>query len=84
MKYMAEQGLISTEVDEKTGKKTYSVRKWFENRTSRFVEFYIGKLAECRDPIDDIDEIESGKQAQSQWEQQGFTEVSDGNEELPF
>ena len=51
MKYMAEQGLIATEVDRSTGKKQYSVRKWFDNRTSRFVEFYIGKIAESFPPV---------------------------------
>lgn len=57
MKYMAERELIGTEVDKSTGKKVYSVRKWFETRTARFIEFYIGKIAENKDPIDDIDEL---------------------------
>ncbi len=56
MKYMAEQGLISS-YTERTGKKTYTVMKWFETRSCRFVEFLIGKIAENKDPIDDIDEL---------------------------
>lgn len=56
MKYMADIGLIGTETD-KTGKIVYSVRKWFETRTCRFVEFFIGKIAENKDPIDDIDDL---------------------------
>jgi len=43
MKYLAEQGLIS-EAMEKNGKKTYSIVRRFQDRSSRFVEFFIGKL----------------------------------------
>lgn len=56
MKYMAEQGLISSNI-ERSGKKVYTVVKWFETRSCRFVEFLIGKIAENKDPIDDIDEL---------------------------
>lgn len=58
MKYMAEQGLIGTEVNKATGKKEYAVRKWFETRTARFVEFHIGKISEKKDPVDDVDDLD--------------------------
>lgn len=58
MKYMAEQGLIGTETDKNTGKKVYSVRKWFETRTARFIEFHIGKISEKKDPVDDVDDLD--------------------------
>lgn len=58
MKYMAEQGLIGTEIDKSTGKKVYSVRKWFETRTARFIEFHIGKISEKKDPVDDVDDLD--------------------------
>ena len=88
MKYMAEQGLVATEVDRATGKKQYSVRKWFENRTSRFVEFYIGKIAESKDPVeaaeDEMDESEPTEAELAQATIGGFTDIEDGSEELPF
>lgn len=58
MQYMAEQGLIGTETDKNTGKKVYSVRKWFETRTARFIEFHIGKISEKKDPVDDVDDLD--------------------------
>ena len=58
MKYMAERELIGTEVDKSTGKKVYSVRKWFETRTARFIEFHIGKIAENKNPVDDVDDLD--------------------------
>ncbi len=90
MKYMAEQGLISTDIDRRTGKKQYSVQKWFEARNTRFVELFIGKLAtKDQDAADDaaMDESEPTEteiQAQAQATIGGFTEIEDGDEELPF
>lgn len=85
---MAEQGLIVTETDRTTGKKQYSVRKWFDNRTSRFVEFYIGKIAESKDPVeaaeDEMDESEPTEVEIAQATIGGFTEIEDGSDPLPF
>lgn len=88
MKYMAEQGLIATETDKRSGKKVYSIQKWFEARNSRFVEFYIGKLAvKDEDAANDaaIDESEpTEEELQAQGTIGGFTPIEDGSEELPF
>ena len=86
MKYMAERGLIGAEKDKTTGKTAYSVRKWFGTRVSRFVEFYIGKIAENKDALDDVDEIGSSntETGGDHWEQTAFTEIQGGDEELPF
>jgi len=86
MKYMAERGLITSSTD-KSGKKVYSVIKWFGDRSCRFVEFFIGKLAGTKDPIDDIDEISDSKEPEGPEQldlMQGFTELTDGEEDLPF
>lgn len=89
MKYMAEQGLVGTEVDKRTGKKVYSVRRTFESRLARFVEFRIGKLAENKDPIDDADELAEAK-AQERYQQtsladmDGFMPLDCADEDLPF
>lgn len=86
MKYLAERGLIGTERDKITGKVTYSVRKWFGNRVSRFVEFHIGKIAEAKDPVDDADEIGSNFEIDlPEYRQQEFSELPEtGHDELPF
>ena len=86
MKYMAEKDLIATDIDRKTGKKQYSIIKWFGTRSARFVEFHIGKLAENKDAIDDADEI-SDSDLPETWRQEsfgGFREIEGTDEELPF
>lgn len=84
MKYMAERGLITSSTD-KSGKKVYSVIKWFGDRSCRFVEFFIGKMAGTRDPIDDAEEeSDATESAPGTYYQQQFTELQDGDEDLPF
>lgn len=86
MKYMAEKDLIGTDTDRKTGKKQYSIIKWFGTRSARFVEFHIGKLAENKDAIDDADEI-SDSDLPETWRQEsfgGFREIEGTVQELPF
>ncbi len=89
IKYMADRGLIS-EMTDKTGKKTYSVIRRFGSRSSRFVEFFIGKLTESVDIIeameDEYDErpVPEGIPAQLAIGS-GFIPIEeDGNEALPF
>jgi hypothetical protein len=90
MKYLAERGLITTTTD-KNGKTAYSTIKWFGNRSCRFVEFFLGKLSENKDPIDDMDEIGDGTDLPEQWQQEAiqqqapqFTELVGDDEDLPF
>lgn len=85
MKYLAEQGLITASTD-KNGKKVYSVIKWFGDRSCRFVEFFIGKVATARDPIDDYDDDESEESqvALSDYHQEEFAEITGDDEALPF
>lgn len=87
MKYMAEKDLIATDIDRKTGKRQYSLIKRFGTRVARFVEFYIGKLAENKDAIDDADELDDGSDPPEAWKQEsfgGFREIEGGDEDLPF
>lgn len=85
MKYMAEKDLISS-YTERGGRKTYTVMKWFGTRSSRFVEFYIGKLSKAEDPVDDAEELADARAsaAQPAWEQQQFQPIDGEGEELPF
>lgn len=80
MKYLAERGLVTT-TTERSGKKSYSTVKWFGDRSCRFVEFFIGKLANAVDPIDDYDEIHDSNE-QQQFD--GFSEITGDDEALPF
>lgn len=90
MKYMAEQGLIGTYAEPKTGKKRQQVKRRFGDRTAWFIEFYIGKVAENADPIEAQNEeaernyYRESAQPQREWEQTGFSELTDTDEELPF
>ena len=86
MKYMADQDLVGCTVRKGSNKKDYSVTKWFGNRSARFVEFYIGKLSEAGDPVDDAEELAEARTAaaQPEWEQQQFTPIEGEDEELPF
>ena len=86
MKYLAEQGLISFTVDKTTKKKVYSTTKWFGTRNTRFVEFYIGKVAENKDAVDDAEELADGRATAStpNWEQQQFVPIEGNDDELPF
>lgn len=86
MKYMAERDLIGTDTDRKTGKKQYSIIKWFGTRSARFVEFHIGKLAENKDAIDDADEISDSDLPETRRQESfgGFREIEGTDEELPF
>lgn len=86
MKYLAERGLITATMD-KSGKKTYSTMKWFGDRSCRFVEFFIGKIAQAVDPIDDYDEIHDADAPPTVYQQQefgDFAEITDDDEQLPF
>ena len=89
IKYMADRGLIS-EMTEKSGKKQYSIIHRFGNRSSRFVEFFIGKLTESVDPIEAMeDEYDERPMPEDKLEQLemggGFVPIEgDGNEALPF
>lgn len=85
MKYLAEQDLIAVDIDKKTGKKQYSVMKWFNNRSTRFVGFKIGRISEKKDPIDDADEINDSAFEANTFRQEQFREISDDEcGELPF
>ena len=78
MKYMADKGLITSNTD-KSGKKVYSVIRWFGNRSSRFVEFFIGKISPAQDPVDDDGDDDEPDAAAHQERMPQF-----GTEDLPF
>lgn len=95
MKYLADKGLISM-YREKNGKITYSTMRRFGDRSCRFVEFFIGKLAENKDPMDDLEDQMDQEEppmapaaapfqtsATQTTMQDGFT-VIDDTDDLPF
>lgn len=90
LKYLADNDLVTSSTD-KSGKKVYSVIKWFANRSCRFVEFAIGKLAEEADPLNEDDAAEASQRQpeRSEWKQVQmgddfpFADDDDGTK-LPF
>lgn len=86
LKYMADTGLIGTEQRNDKKGKNYSIVRRFDGRLCRFVEFYIGKIAEKQEEID-IDDPDPESPFDSK---QKTTASSDGfislpdDAELPF
>ena len=90
LKYLADQGIITTR-PKANGGKEYSITKWFDNRTCRFTEFDIGRFAKKVDALDEDEAAEAMKEPPKQdndgWQQIGFdthTPFEDGGEDLPF
>ena len=88
LKYMADKGYISS-TDRKDNKgKTYTITRRFDSRVCRFVEFFIGQLAEKRDDLDPDDEEEAREDGpkyhqQSLADSEGFMPIGD-EIDLPF
>lgn len=93
LKYMADNGLITSQERSDHKGKTYQVVKRFDNRLCKFVEFFVGKLSEKEDAVD-IDDEEEEKPAKpaekkQQYKQEsltdkdGFMPVSE-DYDLPF
>lgn len=64
IKYLADNGIISSST-KPDGRKVYSVLKWFDNRTSRFVEFDIGRFSKKVDALEIEDEEERERAQQT-------------------
>lgn len=78
MKYLAEKNLIAA-YTERGGRKTYTIMKWFGNRSSRFVEFHIGKLCQLENP-----ENTAPAKLPPEWEQQELAYDNCDDSDLPF
>ena len=94
LKYMADNGLITSQERSDHKGKTYQVVKRFDNRLCKFVEFFVGKLSEKEEAIDIDDDEEETKpskpaEKKQQYKQEsltdkdGFIPVDEGYE-LPF
>lgn len=82
LKYMADNGLIATASEGSDSKQRYSVKRRFDGRSCRFVEFKIGQFSEKDDDI----ESEADKYEQESFTgSDGFMSIPEGmEEELPF
>lgn len=90
MKYLADKNII-TSTPKANGGKEYCVRRWFDNRTSRFIEFDLGRFSKPVDPLDEDKAAEAigaeEKPQAGEWQQLGFDAKSPFEEEeleLPF
>lgn len=90
MKYLADKNII-TSTPKANGGKEYSIRKWFDNRTSRFIEFDLGRFSKPVDPLDEDEAAEAAgirqKPKADEWQQLDLntkTPFEEEETELPF
>ncbi len=92
LKYLGDKNIITSK-PKKNGGKEYSVTKWFDNRTSRFIEFDLGRFSKPIDPLDEDEAAEAAgieeKPKADEWQQLGFDakspfEDTEEEAELPY
>lgn len=78
LKYLADKGIIAS-LEKKNGGKVYSITKWFDNRTCRFVEFDLKRFSRPVDPLDE--EEAAAERDHPAQDADGFTqmELDQGN-----
>lgn len=58
LKYMADRNLITTSVDKISGKKSYTIIKWFDDKSCRMVEYFMDRATEKKsdqeDPVEAV------------------------------
>lgn len=84
MKYMADNNIITVTAGSKG--KEYCVRKWFDNRTCRFVEFDLKRFSKPVDPLDEDEAAAAMTQPEGEWQQMEFDDQTpfDNAPELPY
>ncbi|MCD7862205.1 MAG: hypothetical protein LUG61_01510 [Lachnospiraceae bacterium] len=82
LRYLAEQGIVTTK-SKRDGGKEYSVSKWFDGRKCRMVEFDLSRYTKT---VDALDEDEAAAEIQGEWQQAEMdtTPFEERDEELPF
>lgn len=92
MKYLADKNIIASQ-PKKNGGREYSISKWFDNRTSRFVEFDLGRFSKAVDPLDEDEAAEAAgaqeKPQAGEWQQLDLDakspfEEAEEEAELPY
>ncbi len=90
LKYLGDKNIITSK-PKKNGGKEYSITKWFDNRTSRFIEFDLGRFSKPVDPLDEDEAAEAAgieeKQKAEEWQQLDLDMKSPFEEEeteLPY
>jgi hypothetical protein len=74
LKYLADNGIITSK-KQANGSAVYSVTKWFDNRTCRFVEFDLGRFSKPTDPLDE-DEAATQRDAEPAAAGDGWMQMS--------
>ena len=98
LKYLADNGIISSTA-KPNGSREYCVRKWFDGRTQRMVEFDLGRFAKRVDVLDEdtaaeamlVGDTQNQPVAKSgeRWRQVSMEDLeqipfNDSEEELPY
>ena len=78
--YLADKGIIASSAKNNGGKE-YCVRKWFDNRTCRFVEFDLKRFSRPVDPLDE--EEAAAERDHPAQDADGFTQMELGQKN-PF
>jgi hypothetical protein len=89
LKYLADNNIITSK-KKTNGVAVYSVTKWFDNRSSRFVEFDLGRFSKPTDPLDEdeaaMQRDEEPKTVNDGWQQLDMNDVPPFEEppDLPY
>ena len=90
LKYLGDKDIITSR-PKKNGGREYSITKWFDNRTSRFIEFDLGRFSKAADPLDEDETAKAAgigdKPEEGEWQQLGFgagNPFEEEDPELPF
>ena len=90
MKYLADKKII-TSTPKTNGGKEYSIKKWFDGRSSRFIEFDLGRFSKPIDPLYEDEAAEAAgvkeKPKAEEWQQLDFdtkTPFEEEETELPY
>ena len=90
LKYLADNDII-TSTTKKNGGKEYCIRRWFDNRTCRFVEFDLGRFTNTVDPLNEDEAAEAAgitpKNNSDEWKsipEGESTPFEQENLQLPF
>ena len=88
LKYLGDNGIVSS-TQKTNGGKEYCVRKWFDGRTCRFIEFDLNRFSKPMDPLDEEETVaDQEAQPEGEWRQVNLGETipfdSDETAALPY
>lgn len=84
LKYLADNNVITSTIKPNGGKE-YCVRKWFDGRTCRMVEFNLGAFVKTEDPLNEDEAAKAAGINSNDDDNEGWQPITDAiQQELPF